>query len=201
MVKLWHLTLTLIVVFGTLIGSVHWIGRAVAAPLIILFTNPDGTPCKSPCLFGVRPGVMSYESAIQLLHKHPFTRKFEPNFAGTMLHSGDMSLVIYLEIYLRGSEALVSQIDLANDSPSSPVASWGSRSQVIAALGMPDRVITTDEFTLSCYHADQLIVTHWTGAPNQVITDDRLARISVSAPSRECKTPAPGAPRPLFVER
>jgi hypothetical protein len=137
MVKFSYLTLTLIVVLIALIGTVHWIGRTLAAPLAILYTNPDGTPCKGPCFFGVRPGLTSYESAIQILHRHPFTRKFEPNFGGTMLRSKEMSLEIYLETYLWGSKTLVSRINLVNSAPSSSVASWGSYGQVTAALGMP----------------------------------------------------------------
>src|SRR5579859_475753 len=50
------------------------VGAASPSPLDILFTNPDGSPCQMPCLFGVRPGQMTVDQAQQLLEQHPLTR-------------------------------------------------------------------------------------------------------------------------------
>src|SRR5262249_44610444 len=42
----------------------------------LLFTNPDGSPCSQPCLFGIRPGVTTYDEAVRLLKAHPLTRQY-----------------------------------------------------------------------------------------------------------------------------
>lgn len=55
MLKLWRLTLGLFVVLVALFDTGQWIGRTFTVLLFALSTNPDGTPCKRPCIFGVRP--------------------------------------------------------------------------------------------------------------------------------------------------
>lgn len=110
-----------------------------------------------------------------------------------------MSLEIELETYLRGSETLVSRIDLVNSSPSTSVASWGSLRQVSAALGMPALIATMNEVTISCYLTDQLIFTNWHRAADQVSSDDWLGRLSVYAQPIACQEPIPSALRSWYV--
>src|SRR5260221_9359246 len=62
---------TTVSVYATrMIGGLHPSSAAV------LFTNPDGSPCKLPCLFGIRPGETTVEEALRLLKTHPLTHSF-----------------------------------------------------------------------------------------------------------------------------
>lgn len=45
-------------------------GRPSLPPI---FTNPDGTPCDRPCLFGIRPGETRSIRAVDLIRQHPTT--------------------------------------------------------------------------------------------------------------------------------
>jgi len=67
----------LIVVFAVAMLAIHLIGGLFPNPIAVLFTNPDGSPCQMPCLFGVRPGVTTVDEALQLLDKHALTRGME----------------------------------------------------------------------------------------------------------------------------
>src|SRR5262249_11028164 len=42
----------------------------------MIFTNPDGSACQQPCLFGIRPGTTTYDQAVVLLKTHPLTRGY-----------------------------------------------------------------------------------------------------------------------------
>ncbi len=156
MSKFRRLTSTLILVLYVVIHTVQGIGRLQPAPIAILFTNPDGTPCQQPCLFGVRPRETTYKQAIALLHAHPFTRNFRPNATGNVLSDGQTSIIVGHFVANPG----VSEIVLLSHSPSSPIADWASLGQVIGFLGAPDSVAVTSTFTTSFYSADRLVFVH-----------------------------------------
>jgi hypothetical protein len=40
----------------------------------LLFTNPQGTPCPGPCMFGIQMNKTTYEEALDLLRRHPLTK-------------------------------------------------------------------------------------------------------------------------------
>ncbi len=71
------LTTALVLLFAVLITALCVIGTTRMNPVTVFFTNPDGSPCKMPCLFGVRPGEMTANEAIKMLRTHPFTRKLD----------------------------------------------------------------------------------------------------------------------------
>jgi hypothetical protein len=64
------LTFTATILIARLAGSTH----PKPALFSVLFTNPDGSPCEMPCMFGVRPGKMTVDEAVARLQQHPFTR-------------------------------------------------------------------------------------------------------------------------------
>ena len=69
-----------LVVIGTLFGAmlaIHLIGGLYPNPMAVLFTNPDGSPCQMPCLFGVRPGQMTVDEGLEILDKHRLTHGME----------------------------------------------------------------------------------------------------------------------------
>ncbi len=43
-----------------------------------IFSNPDGTPCRVPCLLGIRPGETRFDQAIVLIQTHPMTSNLNP---------------------------------------------------------------------------------------------------------------------------
>src|SRR5437763_3228894 len=71
--RLIRLYLTLIVVLSGAIVAIHLIGGLYPNPIAVLFTNPDGSPCQMPGLFGARPRVATLQDAFRLLDKHPLT--------------------------------------------------------------------------------------------------------------------------------
>ncbi len=45
--------------------------------ILELFTNADGSPCKMPCLFGIRPGETTIGEAKALIQAHPLTHSLQ----------------------------------------------------------------------------------------------------------------------------
>jgi hypothetical protein len=72
--KVIRLYLTLISCFGATLGAIRWAGAAQTSALTMLFTNPDGSACHMPCLFGIRPGETTMGRALDMVHVHPLTR-------------------------------------------------------------------------------------------------------------------------------
>jgi hypothetical protein len=56
---------------GGLVAPVRLAGTGATARLDYLFTTPEGEQCQKPCLFGIRPGQMTFRQATQLLRTHP----------------------------------------------------------------------------------------------------------------------------------
>src|SRR5215471_5045053 len=71
------ISLALIVMLSSVMLAIHVIGGLFPNPIAVLFTNPDGSPCQMPCLFGVRPGVTTLDEGLRILDKHPLTHKTE----------------------------------------------------------------------------------------------------------------------------
>lgn len=70
------LIVALVVVMMPSVLATRLIGSARVSTASLLFTNPDGSPCRLPCLFGIQPGETSAEQAIQILKTHPLTNGF-----------------------------------------------------------------------------------------------------------------------------
>src|SRR5215471_18515199 len=68
--------LAFLFVFASMLLAVRMIGGMRTAKFAIVFTNRDGSPCKGPCLFGIRPGETTVSEAVALLKSHPFMLKF-----------------------------------------------------------------------------------------------------------------------------
>jgi hypothetical protein len=72
--RLLRLSLLLVGSFALLITSIHLLGGLHPNPIVVLFTNPDGSPCKMPCLLGVNPDEMTVDQALNVLRAHPLLR-------------------------------------------------------------------------------------------------------------------------------
>jgi hypothetical protein len=77
--------LLLIVSLSGLILAIRGIGKVQPDPIAVLFTNPDGSACKIPCLLGVRTGGMTIGESLQVLEAHPLTRNMQQQ---TFKHDG-----------------------------------------------------------------------------------------------------------------
>src|SRR5262249_50436568 len=89
-----RLTALLIVLCAFSAGIIHDGSSQQPSSVLALFTKPDGTPCERPCLFGVQPGITSFDQALALLRAHPFTHRFEPNLAGDILRLGNLRIIL-----------------------------------------------------------------------------------------------------------
>ena len=90
--------------------AIHLIGGLYPNPIAVLFTNPDGSPCQMPCLFGVRPGEMTVDEGLQVLGKHPLTQ-------GMTTRNSELGIVVYSRDawinFAVGNHQLIAAINLA----------------------------------------------------------------------------------------
>src|SRR5436190_24167966 len=99
----------LIVVLSGAILAIHLIGGLYPNPIAVLFTNPDGSPCQMPCLFGVRPGKMTLDEGLRILDQHPQTHrmKYKSSDAYTLtLYSQPSEISLSLD-----NNELIDEID------------------------------------------------------------------------------------------
>jgi hypothetical protein len=68
--RLFNLMFWLLVTLTVVIFALREASTRSPSSLASLFTNPDGTPCERPCLFGVRLGKMAIDEAIALVKTH-----------------------------------------------------------------------------------------------------------------------------------
>ncbi|MCS6870017.1 MAG: hypothetical protein RML95_05650 [Anaerolineae bacterium] len=127
---------------------------APPTPFALLFTMPDGTPCRRPCLFGARAGETSYQETLDLLDRHPLTRDLarrERISTAGMLYEG-VELIVevqgdawgkLVQISLHIQPNYVQRLRLPNSSlhalPHALLKS-GSMGETVAAIGAPDYV-------------------------------------------------------------
>ena len=93
--RLIGLCFVLIAALSGAILAIHLIGGLFPNPIAVLFTNPDGSPCQMPCLFGVRPGVMTLDEGLRVLDQHPLTRAMQAKASGR-------------SVFLYGAEAWIN---------------------------------------------------------------------------------------------
>jgi hypothetical protein len=75
-----------------------------------LFTNPDGSPCAQPCLFGVRPGKTTLDDALKILDRHPLTHSLKQQPYVTLNAKGQ-SVQRGAELLSRGADLIVMSDD------------------------------------------------------------------------------------------
>src|SRR5690349_11671995 len=84
--------ITASIVTACLIGSVQ-----TSPPVAAIFTNPDGSACELPCLFGVN--AHQARQAVALLVQHPLTRDLSASTTDCAKSSAflsDPNLVLYI---------------------------------------------------------------------------------------------------------
>ncbi len=155
-----------------------------------LFTNPDGTPCQPPCLFGVRPGETRIEDALRLLHEHPLTTDLQvqspPGAANIQLVGDGVCLGLNRTA---GGEVTLVFLELAPGCTSTASAGAGARlrsltvGQVMATVDAPRYVLQSDDFrpnfnygvTRTYYPPYRMTVVEWRkGRPFVSLNDPLL---------------------------
>src|SRR5579859_4855120 len=69
-------TFLMLLVVACALAVIRLVGSSRPLPLGILFTNPDGSVCKQPCVAGIIPGETRLPDVLTLLKSHPLTRGF-----------------------------------------------------------------------------------------------------------------------------
>jgi hypothetical protein len=82
MIRVIRLCVVLIGSFAAFLVTLRLVGASQPDPIAVLFTNPDGTPCKMPCLLGVRPEDMTVGEALQILRAHPLVGDMRFRYVG-----------------------------------------------------------------------------------------------------------------------
>jgi hypothetical protein len=146
----------------------------------LMFTNPDGTLCNMPCMFGIRVGETTEKQAIKLIQIHPLTRNLTQelgiDYARSLTdYSEGDSVVIFAGsiggVFLRISkEKIVSDIDWSFHEPQKV-------GDVVALLGAPHLIRLNQVFewaTLFYYSKKLLIHVNWELICNKHICEQRL---------------------------
>lgn len=79
MSRLLRLTIALTMLCVTAILAIKAFGSSQLNPVSEWFTNVNGSPCALPCLFGIQPGITSYEDALNIIATHPATHSMQPD--------------------------------------------------------------------------------------------------------------------------
>lgn len=152
--RLFQNVLALATCLSLMFGAAILVRRGAPTPFALLFTQPDGTPCPRPCLFGARAGETSYQAALNLLNRHPLTRDLmrrERISTAGMLYEG-VELIVevqgdawgkLVQISLHLQPTYVQRLRLAGDSLEAlphALLKHGSMGETVAAIGVPTHV-------------------------------------------------------------
>lgn len=178
--------LLLIMMLSTLLFTARVIGQTHPAPSLfaVIFTNPDGSPCEMPCMFGVRPGEMSRQQAIAILKKHPVTQDMklvaDESRTSTVFESDGISIGM-------GFNAEWIDITFTNSPSAALLRKYdGSLGRAIEVLGVPEQVRDEESLpdatpTRLIYPSRALGLGYQRSYPGYMLPDDMPRYIMVSA--------------------
>jgi hypothetical protein len=160
MMRLLRLILIATSILTIPIFLIRQINGSQSSQFAMVFTNPDGSPCKMPCMFGIKPGETKYEDAVKLLREHPITRSLTNDsdirdLDTLMLLDRSGHFAVWL---FRDSNGSIRA--LAVERPSFPWLSVEtsksalapiSMGSTLAVLGVPDHVEFLDADTALYY--------------------------------------------------
>ncbi len=123
----------------------------------LFMTNPNGSLCQPPCLFGIRPGVTTYRNGIAKMHAHPIAGYFIPPMKALMPSWSGRNFSFTIGTYN------------GNDEPSSSITSL--------YMGFTDRLAERST------KAEPLIITagdvlRYLGAPDSITIRGNIARLN-----------------------
>lgn len=146
-----------------------------------LFTHPDGTPCREPCLFGIRPGETDGQTAAIVLRSHPLTRDFQIIGTDPYRIEADSDRIMMIS-FNEGVDGLVDEITLAtyvrygeHGGSNIPLPPSGVLGDVLSLFGSPNFVQLARGGDPLLIYADAKVSTSIRRAG---ITDQRLSLLT-----------------------
>jgi hypothetical protein len=156
-------TLALVVGGARLLGSTQ---KNVA--FATLFTLPGGEPCQRPCVFGVRPGVTTYEEAVALFRQHPVLHGAQVNEVERDDNFGNPGGVVSNEEmrigFSAGDDGTIRYVIIdVQLPPKNRPDQWTAvrfdrttLADIVAVLGTPERVLLTRRrFNFATYYVNE----------------------------------------------
>lgn len=143
MIRLIRPTIAIILTLAGVLWAARQIGAAQPVPpmLSVLFTNPDGSPCERPCMFGVRPGKMTRAEAEAILKSHPALRnlRFQTGNGNTFTYLvGDtITVALHYDVSFIGAIFEVSPLR-GLPAVSATLRQRASLGDTVTILGAPD---------------------------------------------------------------
>jgi len=131
-----------------LIGSTH-----SATQLATVMSQPDGTACNHPCLFGVRPGETSFEQAVAILHAHPLTHEAKWLTALTLQLNGPPAYVGFSIT----PDKVIDSITLSDNMEDTGIPVPGSLAdsiplgELILAFGAPNIALPGSDYFVASF--------------------------------------------------
>jgi|SRR5579859_408647 len=111
---------------------------ASGAALDPMFTNPDGSPCRAPCMLGARPGAMTIQQAADRIKAHPYVHDVLGLGDADNLSAPNQFIMarngVTIQMATIGNSAQLGSVFYANSSPDFTLG------QVLASLGEPSTV-------------------------------------------------------------
>src|SRR5215813_5145145 len=150
MLRLIRVTLLIAVICAAATVTTRLIGGLWSSPLEVLFTDPDGSPCERPCMFGLRPGKTKFRP-LPFLLRHPLLEGFLYGSEKVLIGPVGKAITISIDFY-PGSNSIVRSISLegyhTTGSPnpniiiliSSILPGPASLGDVVSLFGPPDAV-------------------------------------------------------------
>src|SRR5579859_3584776 len=117
--RLIRLALGSVVVFCAALIAIHLISGLSPNPVAVLFTNPDGSACQMPCLFGVRPGKMSVDESVRILNHNVLLQPMDIHYSSERVFF--LSKNAYLSLSF-DNDNVVKSVTLYSNSLGSEVA-------------------------------------------------------------------------------
>jgi hypothetical protein len=187
MTRLAYFTLLLVIFLAVTIAVARLVGSSQSSSLVLLFTNPNGTPCQYPCLLGIRPGETAFDDAIALLQLHPFARKLLPDEYNNQDYSSfsDGALTVWV---IRGTNGHVGTIGIAVLTHKAKLGlqtylgatSRASIGELMGLVGVPTSIVFQGSGIDYIYEKSKIIAGTITYDEQlHVIEDDLLTYISI----------------------
>jgi hypothetical protein len=192
MIRLLARTSALMLTFAVAIMIARLVGSARPKPALysMLFTNPDGSPCERPCMFGVRPGKMTPAEAVAILKQHPVTHgmTFREGSSETAFldaeyeFAGENGKVI---VYKADQIVFLCTSDLAKarlQSVPNLCREQESFGDVFATFGKPDGFFIEDWTNLTpsyAYYEPATVFTFYGESTDYITPNDQLMLIVV----------------------
>src|SRR5262249_1695348 len=168
-------------------------------------TNPDGTFCQWPCLFGVQSEVTPYLAGVEIMKAHPFSRYIASPIIANGLDWEGKNFTFVLGNYTGNVQRspLVTSIYLSFDAKSGMKNATTpsltiTADQVISFMGKPAAIWQNGSIAALYYPANRMVigVSLLTRDIYHIDATDPDPVVEITIPSKRSYTLPPGAITP-----